>query len=213
MAALSVESRRRLEAIESFSELGSGLQIAMQDLDIRGAGNLLGAEQSGFIADLGYETYQKILSEAVSELKNEEFADLYADEIKHTNDLRGDLFVDDCALESDLPLYLPEDYIPGSSERVQIYREIDSLTTSQQLDAYRLSLQDRFGPLPQPVEGLLKVPMARQMARSLGVERMVAKSGSLTLYFVSNLQSAYYQSETFGRIIISNSINIRKVPY
>jgi transcription-repair coupling factor (superfamily II helicase) len=201
LAALSVESRRRLEAIESFSELGSGLQIAMQDLDIRGAGNLLGAEQSGFIADLGYETYQKILSEAVSELKNEEFADLYADEIKHTNDLRGDLFVDDCALESDLPLYLPEDYIPGSSERVQIYREIDSLTTSQQLDAYRLSLQDRFGPLPQPVEGLLKVPMARQTARSLGVERMVAKSGSLTLYFVSNLQSAYYQSETFGRII------------
>ena len=201
LAALSAESRRRLEAIESFSELGSGLQIAMQDLDIRGAGNLLGAEQSGFIADLGYETYQKILSEAVSELKNEEFADLYADEIKHTNDLKGDLFVDDCALESDLPLYLPEDYIPGSSERVQIYREIDSLTTSQQLDAYRLSLQDRFGPLPQPVEGLLKVPVARQMARSLGVERMVAKNGSLTLYFVSNLQSAYYQSETFGRII------------
>ena len=207
--ALSTESRRRLEAIESFSELGGGLQIAMQDLDIRGAGNLLGAEQSGFIADLGYETYQKILSEAVQELKNEEFADLYTDEVRSTNDLHGSLFVDDCALESDLPLYLPEDYIPGSSERVLIYREIDSLTTDQQLADYRLKLEDRFGAVPMPVSGLLQVPVVRRLARSLGVERIVAKGGSLTLYFVSNLQSAYYLSDTFGRVITYMSHHCR----
>ena len=201
LATLTPESRRRMEAIESFSDLGSGLQIAMQDLDIRGAGNLLGAEQSGFIADLGYETYQKILSEAVQELKNDEFADLYGEELKRTCNLKGDLFVDECTLETDLPLYLPEDYIPGSSERVQTYREIDNLTTDTQLADYALHLQDRFGPLPKPAEDLLKVPVARRLARGLGVERVVAKGGSVTMFLVSNQQSAYYHSDTFDHIL------------
>lgn len=199
LSAVSQESRRRLEAIENFSELGSGIQIAMQDLDIRGAGNLLGAEQSGFIADLGYETYQKILAEAVQELKTDEFADLYAEEVKQTNDLQGELFVEECSLDSDMPLFLPEEYIPGNSERVICYREIDSLTSDAQLDEYRKKLQDRFGQLPPQAEGLLCVPVARRIARSLGIERIVARKGVLTLYFVSNLESAFYRSETFGR--------------
>ena len=137
----------------------------------------------------------------MQELKNDEFADLYSEEVRLSNDLHGDLFVEDSTLESDFTLYLPEDYIPGSSERVQIYREIDSLATDQQLDDCARRLEDRFGPLPDAVTGLLKVPVVRRTARSLGIERMVAKGGSATLYFVSNLQSAYYRSDTFGRVI------------
>lgn len=137
MALLPDESRRRLQAIESFSDLGSGIHIAMQDLDIRGAGNLLGAEQSGFIADLGYETYQKILAQAVTELKNDEFADLYAEEIRKTNDLRGDLFVDECSVEGDVRAYFPETYVPGSSERMALYRELDGLESDEQVEAFR----------------------------------------------------------------------------
>ena len=200
MAALSDDSRR-LEAIENFSELGCGIQIAMQDLDIRGAGNLLGAEQSGFIADLGYETYQKILSEAVHELKTEEFADLYEEEAKQAVSLQGELFVEDCSIDSDLPLYLPEEYIPGSGERVLCYREIDSLNSDSKLADYRKKLEDRFGSLPKPVEGLLKVPVARRIGRSLGIERIVIRNHTLTLYYVSNLNSAFYKSDTFGRSI------------
>ena len=208
LAALSQESRRRLEAIESFSDLGSGIQIAMQDLDIRGAGNLLGAEQSGFIADLGYETYQKILSEAVQELKTDEFADLYADEINTrqqthgtANSLQGQLFVEETVLDSDLPLFLAEEYIPGNNERIKTYRDINTLTTDQQLSDYRRQLEDRFGPLPPEAEGLMQVPVVRRLGRSLGVERIVLKNKSMILYLVSNLQSAYYRSDTFGRLI------------
>lgn len=200
LSALSDESRRRLEAIENFSDLGSGISIAMQDLDIRGAGNLLGAEQSGFIADLGYETYQKILSEAVQELKTDEFADLYENETASaSNALQGDLFVNDCIVESDLPLYLPEEYIPGNSERILCYREIDSLSSDAQLESCRKKLEDRFGVLPEPVQGLLQVPVARRLGRGLGVERMVIKGDKLMLYFVSNPNSAFYSSDTFGR--------------
>ena len=202
LAALSDESRRRIEAIENFSDLGSGIRIAMQDLDIRGAGNLLGAEQSGFIADLGYETYQKILSEAVHELKTDEFADLYEEEISKTDNLQGELFVEDCSIDSDLPLYLPQEYIPGNSERVICYREIDGLVSDEQIKDYRAKLEDRFGLLPPQVEGLLSVPVARRLGRSLGVERMVIRNNVLTLYFVSNLSSAFYKSDTFGRSIM-----------
>lgn len=209
LPTLSQESRRRLDAIESFSDLGSGIQIAMQDLDIRGAGNLLGAEQSGFIADLGFETYQKILSEAVQELKTDEFADLYEEEIKCTNSLQGELFVDECSIDSDLPLYLPEEYIPGNGERVICYREIDSIASDALLDDYRKKLEDRFGPLPPPAEGLLKVPVARRLGRSLGIERIVIKNNTLTLYFVSNTQSAYYKSDTFGRALAYMTKNFK----
>ena len=212
LATLPVESRRRLEALESYSDLGSVLQIAMQDLDIRGAGNLLGAEQSGFIADLGYETYQKILTEAVQELKTDEFPDLLEGDPSQSSTEGGTSLIGGAErgpalLETDLPVYLPDDYVPGSSERVQLYREIDALTSptvnlSNTLTlALRTRLADRFGPLPQPVENLLKVPGARVLAGSLGIERIVAKGGSAVFYFVGHADSPYYQSDLFGRVL------------
>ena len=146
LSSLTAEGKRRLQAIENFSDLGSGIHIAMQDLDIRGAGNLLGAEQSGFIADLGYETYQKILAEAVHELRNDEFAELYADEIKGEGQISGEGFVDECQIESDLELLLPATYVTGSSERMLLYRELDGLTLDKDVDDFRFRLEDRFGP-------------------------------------------------------------------
>ena len=201
LALLPDDSRRRLQAIESFSDLGSGIHIAMQDLDIRGAGNLLGAEQSGFIADLGYETYQKILAEAVTELKNDEFADLYADELRKTGELRGDLFVDDCTVESDVRAFFPEDYVPGSSERMLLYRELDGLESDEQVEAFRRRMEDRFGPIPAEGEELLGIVALRREAKRLGVERLLLKGGRLVLYFVHNPDSPYYQSAAFDRVI------------
>lgn len=176
LALLPDESRRRLEAIENFSDLGSGIHIAMQDLDIRGAGNLLGSEQSGFIADLGYETYQKILAEAVTELKNDEFADLYADELKKTGHLSGEMFVDDCAVECDLHAYFPETYVPGATERMLLYRELDSLSTDEQISAFRQRMEDRFGALPPEGEELLRIVPLRALGRKLGAERLTLKN-------------------------------------
>ena len=137
LAALNPEARRRLEALETFSDLGSGFNLAMQDLDIRGAGNLLGSEQSGFMEDLGYETYQKILNQAVMELKNDEFQDLYEEEMDEGKQITGDDFIDDCAVESDLEMYFPDNYVPGSSERMLLYRELDNIEKDEDLDAYR----------------------------------------------------------------------------
>ena len=199
-ASLSDDARRRLEAIENFSGLGSGIHIAMQDLDIRGAGNLLGAEQSGFIADLGYETYRKILAEAVAELKNDEFADLYAEEIKQ-GEAGGEAFVDDCAVECDLDAFFPETYVPGSSERMLLYRELDSLSSEEQIDAFRSRMEDRFGPLPPEGEELLRIVSLRRLGRSLGAERITLKRGRLTLYFVANANSPFYASSVFDRVI------------
>ena len=201
LALLPDESRRRLEAIENFSDLGSGIHIAMQDLDIRGAGNLLGSEQSGFIADLGYETYQKILAEAVTELKNDEFADLYADELKKTGHLSGEFFVDDCTVECDLHAYFPETYVPGATERMMLYRELDSLSTDEQIAQFRQRMEDRFGPLPPEGEELLRIVPLRAAGRKLGAERLTLKGRRMTLYFVQNPESAFYQSDTFGRLI------------
>lgn len=200
-ALLPDDARRRLQAIENFSDLGSGIHIAMQDLDIRGAGNLLGAEQSGFIADLGYETYQKILAEAVTELKNDEFADLYADEIKAGTHLGGELFVDDCTIECDLHAYFPETYVPGATERMMLYRELDALSTDEAIADFRHRMEDRFGPLPPEGEELLRIVPLRALGRKAGAERLVLKGRRMTLYFVSNPDSAYYRSDTFGRII------------
>ena len=205
LSSLPTESRRRLQAIESFSDLGSGIHIAMQDLDIRGAGNLLGAEQSGFIADLGYETYQKILTEAVTELKNDEFASLYQDgaDTPATGEaaLSGEGFVAECTVESDLELLFPDEYVPSSSERMLLYRELDNLELDKDVDAYRKRLEDRFGPLPREGEELLKIVPLRRMAKRLGVEKIYLKSGRMSLYFVSNPDSPYYQSEAFGKMI------------
>lgn len=201
LAMLPDDARRRLQAIENFSDLGSGIHIAMQDLDIRGAGNLLGSEQSGFIADLGYETYQKILAEAVTELKNDEFADLYTDELKEKGHLGGELFVDDCSIECDLHAYFPETYVPGATERMMLYRELDSLTTDEQIAAFRQRMEDRFGPLPPEGEELLRIVPLRALGRKAGAERLTLKGRRMTLYFVSNPASAYYRSDTFGHII------------
>lgn len=199
---LSPTSRRRLQAIESFSDLGSGIHIAMQDLDIRGAGNMLGAEQSGFIADLGYETYQKILSEAVHELKTDEFADLYAEELKADGGvISGEQFVDECQVESDLELLLPADYVTGSSERMLLYRELDGLTLDKDVDAFRTRLEDRFGPVPPETEELLRIVPLRRIAARLGVEKVFLKGGRMSLFFVSNPDSPYYQSQAFGKVI------------
>ena len=209
-ASMTAEARRRLEAVENFSDLGSGLQIAMQDLDIRGAGNLLGAEQSGFIADLGYETYQKILSQAVTELKNDEFSDIYSQDTKITNGLGGEAYVSDCTLETDLPLYFPESYIPTSAERMELYRQLDNIASDSQLGDFRSQLIDRFGPLPPESQALLQVNRLRRLGRSLGIERIILKGKRMLLYYVSQSRSAFYQSTTFGRSLAYIKRNIMR---
>lgn len=201
LANLTADARRRLEALETFSELGSGFSIAMQDLDIRGAGNLLGAEQSGFMEDLGYETYQKILTQAVTELKNDEFQDLYAEQIAQGEAISGDDFVDDCAVESDLEMYFPDNYVPGSSERMLLYRELDNIERDEELEAYRQRLIDRFGPVPRQGEELMLVVPLRRVGRRLGCEKIILRQGWMQMQFVSNTQSAFYQSAAFGRVI------------
>jgi transcription-repair coupling factor (superfamily II helicase) len=210
-SVLSVDARRRLEALETFSELGSGFNLAMQDLDIRGAGNLLGSEQSGFMADLGYETYQKILNQAITELKNDEFQDLYSDEIAGGNDkISGDDFVDDCALESDLEMYFPDNYVPGSSERMLLYRELDRIEDDLALEEYKKRLIDRFGPVPHEGEELMQVVRLRRLGKHLGCEKIILKQGMMQLQFVSNTQSAYYKSMSFDRVLNYVASNPRK---
>ena len=201
LSLLPDDSRRRLEAIENFSDLGSGINIAMQDLDIRGAGNLLGAEQSGFIADLGYDTYQKILNEAVVELKTQEFTDLYEEEINNKSIDHGDLYVTECTIESDLQMCFPESYVPGSSERILLYRELDSIDNDIELEAYRKRLEDRFGTPPSQAEELMRVVTLRRYGKKLGVEKILLKSGIMLLFFVSDKNSPFYKSATFSKVI------------
>ena len=226
LSALSPESRRRLEALENFSDLGSGINIAMQDLDIRGAGNLLGSEQSGFIADLGYETYQKILNQAMSELKNEEpefaaaasaAADSAASKSSITSqasDTSNISWVDDCALDSDIEMYFPDQYVPSDSERMLLYRELDNLANSTQLqlqlDAYRKRLLDRFGPIPAVSEELILVVPLRVAGKQLGIEKIMLKQQKMYFYFVSRDDSPYFQSEAFGKILHYVSNNPRQ---
>jgi transcription-repair coupling factor (superfamily II helicase) len=220
LAALPVESRRRLEALEQFSDLGAGIHIAMQDLDIRGAGNLLGAEQSGFIADLGYETYVKILNQAVVELRNEkpEAAGASSNTSRpssssQTSDTslasQGD-YVSDCTLDSDLEMYFPDQYVPSDSERMLLYRELDGLQTAEQLEAYGKRLIDRFGPIPHVGEELMRVVPLRRLGKSLGCEKVVLKQGRMTLFFVSNANSPFYQSDAFDHILSFVAQNPRR---
>ena len=200
LSTLTQEARRRLQAIENFSELGSGIHIAMQDLDIRGAGNMLGAEQSGFIADLGYETYQKILEEAVDELKTEEFAGLYADTDEGKRDSGSD-YVHETYIESDLELMFPPTYIPNDSERVSLYRELDSMEEETDIQAFSERLEDRFGKIPKEGQELIRVVRLRRMAKKLGIEKIVLKKGQMSIFLVSNPDSPYYQSEAFDKLI------------
>ena len=234
LAALPVESRRRLEALEQFSDLGAGIHIAMQDLDIRGAGNLLGAEQSGFIADLGYETYVKILNQAVVELRNENVITengerrterydmsksgksarnqgLQGNHTSQFSSLSSHLdFVADCTLDSDLEMYFPDQYVPSDSERMLLYRELDGLQTDEQLEAYGKRLVDRFGPIPHVGEELMRVVTLRRLGKSLGCEKVILKQGRMTLFFVSNVNSPFYQSEAFDHILSFVAQNPRR---
>lgn len=205
---LTPVARRRLQAIESFSDLGSGIHIAMQDLDIRGAGNLLGAEQSGFIADLGYETYQKILREAVTELRTEEFAG-----IDKADRLEGEEeeYVADCVIESDMELLLPADYVPTESERIALYQELDGVEREDELRGFTERLTDRFGAIPEVTVELLRIPRLRRMARRLGIEKVALKQGQMYTYFVDESNIAYYQSEMFGRMLAYLTSHPRRV--
>ena len=200
---LSAVAMRRLNAIESFSDLGSGIQIAMQDLDIRGAGNLLGAEQSGFIADLGYETYQKILKEAVLELKTEEFADTFEAQQAEESQILGNeaLYVSDCTIDTDLELLFPATYVPQESERIALYRELDNMESDSEVEDFETRMRDRFGAIPEIAAELIRIVPMRRIARSLGVEKVALKQGRLYLYFVDKKNEAYYNSNAFGRCI------------
>ncbi len=197
---LTPEARRRLQAIENFSELGHGFHIAMQDLDIRGAGNLLGAEQSGFIADLGYEVYQKILTEAVNELRNDEFADIYH-EAENDEKITGDNFVDDVQVESDLELLFPATYIPNDSERITIYRELDNMERESDVRKFTEQLEDRFGKIPPEGRDLIMVVRLRSLAKTLGIEKVVLKGGRMSLFLIANPDSPYYQSKAFDKLL------------
>ena len=222
LSALPADSRRRLEALENFSDLGSGINIAMQDLDIRGAGNLLGAEQSGFISDLGYETYQKILNEAMTELRNE--APLSSPEgdtnvgkpHQKSNEAPSGAvggawsFVADCVLESDLEMYFPDSYVPSDSERILLYRELDNIKDDKELEAFKARMTDRFGKMPSVAQELLHVVPLRRLGKQLGCEKIMLKQGRMFLYFVQNPESPYYQSEVFDHIIDYATHEVRR---
>lgn len=193
---VNADARRRLKAIEDFSGLGSGFNIAMQDLDIRGAGNILGAEQSGFIAEIGYETYQKILNEALLELKTEEFPDLQMAE-----DVKNREFVSECMIETDYEALIPEYYVESVTERIRLYRELDNISDEKELEAFGHRLEDRFGQIPDPVSGLMEIVRVRRMGMAMGIERLLLKNNTMRIYFVSDQSSPFYSSPLFNRLL------------
>ncbi len=190
--SITDDARRRLRAIEEFSDLGSGFNIAMQDLDIRGAGNLLGAEQSGFITDMGFETYQKILSEAMEELGMETGI---------TTRGKTESFVEDCTVETDQPALIPDDYIDVTAEKIRIYKQLDSLTDDREIDRLGRQLEDRFGPVPLEVKNLFDVVKIRNLGAASGFEKIIVKNGMQIMFFVSNPMSGFYKSRQFERIV------------
>ncbi len=196
LSVLTNEARKRLKTIEEFSELGDGFNIAMRDLDIRGAGNLLGGEQSGFIADIGFETYQKILDEAIQELKENEFKDLFQDDAK-----KEKTYVKDVQMETDIEMLIPDEYVNSIQERLKLYTELDSLQTEAELDNFATRIQDRFGKLPPQVSELFEGLRLRWMCKKLGFERIVLKNRKLRCYFVTNPQSKFYETDGFKRIV------------
>jgi transcription-repair coupling factor (superfamily II helicase) len=199
MSTLTKDARRRLRIIEEFSELGSGFNIAMQDLDIRGAGNMLGAEQSGYIADIGYETYQRILQESMLELREEEFPELFNAEQKTGESTKN--FVNDCQIETDQEVRLPQDYISNTAERMDLYRELDNIEDEENLLKFEDKLKDRFGPIPESAKSLLEIVRLRMMAKSMGIEKLFLKQNSARIHFVNNPDSPFYQSACFGKIL------------
>jgi transcription-repair coupling factor (superfamily II helicase) len=197
---VNADARRRLRAIEDFSGLGSGFSIAMQDLDIRGAGNILGAEQSGFIAEIGYETYQRILNEAIQELRLEEFPEMQEADEKRA-DKRAVSFVTDCIIETDYNVHIPEYYVENTSERIKLYRELDNMRSEDELQKFSAEMVDRFGAIPEPLENMMNIVRARWLCVALGVERLLVRNGKMVLYFVGDGKSAFYKTELFGNII------------
>jgi transcription-repair coupling factor (superfamily II helicase) len=196
LSVLTPEARQRLKAIEEFSDLGSGFNVAMRDLDIRGAGNLLGAEQSGFISEIGFDMYHKILDEAIQELKEEEFKDLFA-----SGDTAGKVFVRDCQIDTDMEILIPDYYVNNITERLSLYKDLDSLTGEVELEQFALNMADRFGPLPDQVKELIETIRLRWIAERIGFEKLVLKNSRLIGYFVGNQNSSYYQSETFTGVL------------
>ena len=197
LSGLTLEARKRLQTLEEFSDLGDGFKVAMKDLDIRGAGNLLGAEQSGFITDLGFEMYHKILDEAVQELKENEFAALFETDLKE----KVQVLVPDCTIETDLELLIPESYVANISERLGLYSKLDNLQKEEELLAFEASLLDRFGPLPQPVLDLLETVRLRWKAELLGIEKLVLKTGQMKCHLLPSSKESYYASPIFGSIM------------
>ncbi|MBO4586362.1 MAG: transcription-repair coupling factor [Bacteroidales bacterium] len=193
---LTPDAQKRLKAIEEFSTIGSGFNIAMRDLDIRGAGNILGAEQSGFISEIGYDMYHKILNEAIEELKESDFADLFAAEAEEKKE-----YVRECTIETDLEVLLPDDYVTSVSERLLLYKELNDLTTEEELAAYRSRLEDRFGPVPVATDELIRTITLRRIAKEFGIEKIVLKQDRMVLQLVSNQQSPFYQSDNFMKVI------------
>jgi transcription-repair coupling factor (superfamily II helicase) len=193
---LPPDSRKRLKTIEEFSDIGSGFDVAMRDLDIRGAGNLLGGEQSGFIADIGYDTYQKILTEAIMELKEGEFKDIFAEE----NRKKG-VHINDAEIETDVEMLIPAEYVENTQERLNLYTQLDDLQNEEQLTQFGDALTDRFGKLPEQVIELFDGLRLRWIAREIGFERVILKEGKLRCYFVLNPQSAFYESDKFKKIM------------
>ena len=191
---LSSEARKRLHAIEQFSELGSGFNIAMRDLDIRGAGDLLGANQSGFINDVGFETYQKILDEAILELKENEFKDIFKEELEHKE------FVTDCALETDFSLVIPDDYVNEIHERLSLYKKLDTLDTTDEINQFKMELKDRFGDIPKETQELIKTIPLRNYAKKIGFEKVIIKNNKLVGKFISNNES-YFNSAQFSGVL------------
>ena len=205
-SVLTPEARKRLKTIEEFSDLGDGFQVAMRDMDIRGAGNLLGGEQSGFIADIGYETYQKILDEAIHELKETDFKDLFKDELSK----RGD-FVRDVTIETDLEMRIPEDYVTNTQERLSLYTQMNDINDEQGLETFTTMLTDRFGKIPVPVFTLFEALRLQWLCKRLGFERLILKGGKLRCYFLSKPQSAFFETEEFHKIITFIATHGRKM--
>lgn len=195
LTVLTEEARKRMKAIVEFSELGSGFNISMRDLDIRGAGDLLGGEQSGFINDIGYETYQRILNETIAELKENEFAELFKDE----NNSSDKKWIDDTVIDTDLEILIPSDYVDNITERLSLYKDLDSLSNNAELDEFTIKLRDRFGPLPLPVEELVETMRMRIVAQQIGIEKIILKNQTLILQFTSKAE--YYNSGIFGQVL------------
>jgi transcription-repair coupling factor (superfamily II helicase) len=196
MSVLPEDSRKRLQTLEQFSELGSGFQIAMRDLDIRGAGNLLGGEQSGFMAEIGFEMYQKILAEAVRELKRSDFQELFKEEISKQDD-----FVSDCTIDTDLEIMIPDSYVENIGERLSLYTRLDQSEDDAELEQMKLELVDRFGPLPEPVNDLFITIQCRRLAIALGFEKMTLKDETLRCFFINRPDSPYFESDTFKNLL------------